>query len=255
MHLTQHRRQFTRIAFAALLLAGVLGVAAHGQSASAETPTVDAILDRYVNALGGKAALEKQTTRVSMGTVEMAGGHLRGTVLIHEKAPDKTLQVVIVAGTAFRQGFDGYVGWTDDPQNGPQAMSEAELADVSRDSDFFHPLHLRQLYAKLMLTGKEKIGDEDVYLIEGAAPHSEVPDKIYFSARTGLLVRVLGMRHTSEGLTALQEDFLDYRAVDGVEVPFTILQSGGPEDVVIKIDQVHFGVDLEDSEFAMPEFP
>jgi zinc protease len=259
MHLTAYRRQFIGMAFAALLPAGALSlpsaVVAQSQSAGAEAPTVDAILDRYVDALGGKAALEKQTTRVSLGTVEMAEGHLHGTVLIHEKAPDKTLQVVIVAGTAYRQGFDGYVGWTDDPQNGPQAMSEAQLADVSRDSDFFHPLHLRQLYAKLTLTGKEKIGDQEAYVIEGATPRSEAPDKIYFSARTGLLIRVLGMRHTAEGLTALQEDFLDYRAVDKVQVPFTILQSGGPEDVVIKLDQVHFGVDLEDSEFEMPEFP
>jgi zinc protease len=218
-------------------------------------PTVDAILDRYVAALGGQAALQRQTTRVSMGTVEMAGGHLQGTVLIHEKAPDKTLQAVIVAGTVYRQGFDGAVAWTDDPQNGPQEMSGRELGEVSRDADFFHPLHLRQLYEKLTLTGTEKIGDTDVYTIEGAVPHSDAPDQIYFSVQTGLLVRLVSLRHTTDGVSVLQEDFLDYRAVDGVQVPFTIVQSGGSEDLTIKIDQVRFGVQLDDAEFAKPEFP
>jgi zinc protease len=226
-----------------------------GSGQGAELPSVDSIIDRYVIALGGKAALEKQTTRVSMGVVEMAGGHLRGTVLIHEKAPDKSLQVVIVAGTAYRQGFDGYVGWTDDPQNGPQRMPEAELDEVSRDADFYQPLHLRQIYATLTLKDIEKIGDEDVYALEGAAPHSQAPDRIYFSARTGLLVRLISLRHTAEGISVLQEDFLDYRSVDGVQVPFTILQSGGADDLAIKLDQIRFGVELEDSEFAVPEFP
>ena len=216
---------------------------------------MDSLLDRYVTALGGKAALQKKTTRVSMGTVEMAGGHLRGTVIIHEKAPDKSLEVVIVAGEAYRQGFDGQVGWTDDAQNGPQEMSGPQLDEVARDADFFHPLHLRQIYRAITVKGEEKIGDQDVYALEGRVPRNDVPDKIYFSARTGLLVRLIRLRHTAEGLSVLQEDFLDYRDVDGVKVPFTILQSGSAEDLTIKLDQIRFGVELEDSEFQLPEFP
>jgi len=229
--------------------------AADGPVAAA-TPSIDSILNGYIEALGGEAALKKQSTRVSLGTVEIPTERLHGTILIHEKAPNKTLQVVIVAGVAYRQGFDGTVGWTDDPQNGPQEISGAQLEEAARDADFFSPLHLRELYAKLSFVGMQKVGNEDAYAVEGALPQVEVPDKIYFSAKSGLLVRLVSLRHAADGPSVLQEDFGDYRAVDGVQEPFTIIQSGGSQgDMIVRIDQTRFDVELDDDEFAKPEFP
>ena len=52
-------------------------------------PTVDQILERYIQAVGGERALSKVKTRMRSGTVEVAG--LRGTFQLYEAAPNKQL--------------------------------------------------------------------------------------------------------------------------------------------------------------------
>jgi outer membrane lipoprotein-sorting protein len=236
------------VAFA-LLAASCSSVA---QTAPA-TPTADQIIDKYIAALGGRAAIQKQTTRTSMGTIDVPAMHLSGTVMIHEKAPNKMLQVVIISGNVFRQACDGKAAWSDDPADGLRVLSGAELTEAQRDSDFYHALHLHDLYSKLVVTGTEQVDDHETYVLEGTSAGETVPDRIYFDAKSGLALRVLGHRHTADGEFEVQEDFQDYRPVDGVQLPFTILQRGGSSDFTIRISEIHHGADLPDSEFAQPK--
>jgi hypothetical protein len=131
-------------------------------------------------------------------------------------------------------------------------LSGIALDESRRDADFFHPLHLRQIYSKLTLAGHGKIGDRDAYVLEGTADGENEPDKMYFDAQSGLALRIVSHRHTPDGEANLQEDFDDYRTVDGVQFPFTIIQTGGSSDFTIHIGEIHHGVSLDDSEFAPP---
>jgi len=67
-------------------------------------PSVDQILDRYLDASGGRAAWQKLHSRVSKGTVDVPTAGASGTVEVHEKAPDRVLITVNIAGTSFTQG-------------------------------------------------------------------------------------------------------------------------------------------------------
>jgi hypothetical protein len=109
-------------------------------------PTAEEILSRYLEAVGGRAAWQKLNSRVSSGTIDVPAMSLSGTVEIHEKAPNRVLTVVAIGGAAFRQGFDGTVGWTDDPQNGLRDQAGAELAETEREADFYAPLNIRSHY-------------------------------------------------------------------------------------------------------------
>ena len=113
------------IASAGLVL--VFAFAAHSQSPSPSsghaTPTGEQIIDRYVEAIGGRAVWQGIHSRTSLGNIEIPTVHISGTVMIHEKAPNRVLQVVILEGAVFRQGFDGQVAWSDDPQDGVKTKS------------------------------------------------------------------------------------------------------------------------------------
>jgi zinc protease len=215
------------------------------------TPTVDQVLDKYVDALGGRAAWKKITSRQSTGTIEVPAMNLSGTFQVIEKAPNQTLSVVVVAGANFREGFDGKMGWSDDPQNGVREQSGAELEEARRQADFYHPLDLRQLYKKLTLTGTEKIGERNTYVVEGATGSGD-PDKMYFDTETGLALRVVGQHHSPEGVSVVQEDLDDYRAVDGVRVPFSIRQTSAENVFTIKIAEVHQNLPIDDAQFSKP---
>lgn len=216
------------------------------------TPTADRILDRYLEAEGGRTAWQKLTSRVSTGKVDVPSMSLSGTVEIYEKAPDFVLGTVTIAGASFRQGFDGTVGWTDDPQNGLRELAGAELAETRRESDFYHTLDLRKLYTKFTVVGREKIGEREAYVIEAVPADGGEADKMYFDTQTGLALRVINHRHVAEGVTEFRQDFEEYRDVDGIKLPFVIHQTDGSTAYTITISEVHHNVSIEDSQFVKP---
>jgi zinc protease len=238
----------------------VLGVCAQAQSSApanakpsvaAAMPTVDQVVDHYIQATGGRAAWQQALSRVSKGTIEVPAMNLSGTIEIYEKAPDRILSIIRVAGASFRQGFDGTTGWTDDPQNGVREQTGAELAETRREADFYYPLELKKLYAKMTVTGTEKIGDRTAYVLEAAVPEGD-PDKLYFDVVTGLPLRTVSHRHGPDGVTDLREDFEDFRDVDGIKMAFVIHEATGESTITVKLDEMHDNVSLDDEQFAKP---
>ncbi|HXX71477.1 MAG TPA: hypothetical protein VEI55_04230 [Candidatus Acidoferrum sp.] len=220
-----------------------------------ETPTVDQILDRYLKAEGGRAAFEKLTSRVMTGTIEVPSMSLKGIVELHEKAPDRSLGIIIINGAAYRQGFDGSSGWTDDPRNGLRDQTGAELAETRRESDFYHTLDLRKLYSKFTFTGKQEIGARQAYVLEAEVPEGGPPEKMYFDTTSGLLLRNTSQHHGPDGVSEFQQDYEDYREVDGIQLPETIRQTNEGTLVIITVAEYHHNVPLDDAEFAKPAAP
>lgn len=218
---------------------------------SAVAPSVDQILDRYIQAIGGREAWKRLHSRLSFGTIEVPAMSLSGTVEMHEKAPNKMLATITVARATYRQGFDGTVGWSDDPRDGLRKQSGIELEESKRDSDFYHPLDLHQLYTKLVFAGTEKIDDRNVYIVEATPPQSE-PDKLYFDTHTGLVLRIISRHHLPEGVVVFQEDISNYREIDGIKLPFTVHQSSAESEFTIQFTEVKHNVEFDDAQFAMP---
>jgi len=221
-------------------------------AATTAMPTADQILDRYVAAEGGSGTLKRLLSRVMTGTLSVPSMQLSGTVEIHEKAPNRSLGTITINGASYRQGFDGTAGWTDDPANGLRDQTGDELAEARRESDFYHALDLHKLYSKFTLVGKEKVGERDAYVIEAAVPEGGPPEKLYFDVQSGLVLRDSSQRHGPDGVTGFQQDYEDYRDVDGVKLPFTIRQTNEGTLVIITVAEYHHNVPLDDGEFVKP---
>jgi zinc protease len=100
-------------------------------------------------------------------------------------------------------------------------LSGEQLAQMKRSAEFYADLKLKELYPKMTLEGKEKVGDREAFVIRSQVSEKRV-EKLYFDTQTGLLIRNLGLDDTIIGDIPDQEDFSDYREVDGVKLPFTI---------------------------------
>jgi zinc protease len=226
--------------------------AAGATQAAAAVPSADQVLDHYVQAIGGRAAWMKLTSRVSKGTIEIpAMENLSGTLEIHEKAPNCMLAVINLGGGVFRQGFDGTVAWSDNPRDGLRVLTGGELEDARREASFYHPLELQKNYTKLTVSGIERVNEHDTYVVVGVREKG-APDKMYFDVQSGLLVRSVNQRYTPDGLTEFQADVDDYTALDGVKLPFTVRQSGGGSAFVIHFTEVQHNLQLTVAQFAMP---
>jgi hypothetical protein len=218
-----------------------------------ELPAVDQVLDNYVRALGGRAALEKLTSRASKGTFEFPAMGVSAPVEIYEKAPNKSLRILDIPGYGkIREGFDGAVGWSEDPQSGLREKSGAELAEAKRDAEFYLPLKFKEIYKKLSLIGRQKVGDREAYLIE-AAPAEGNPERLYFDIQTGLLMRQDSERETPQGKLLMETYLEDYREVEGVKEPFLIRVNSPAFSFTIRLQEVKHNVEIEDSRFSKPQ--
>ena len=188
--------------------------AASVSAPTAPALTADQILENYIKAIGGRENWKKLTTRISTGTIDVPAMNLSGLVTVREKAPNRSIFTVNFNGAVFQQGFDGTIGWSNDPQNGLREQTGEELAETKRDSDFYHPLDLKQMYSKIAVAGTDKIDDRDAYVVEASSGDLGT-DKIYFDAQNGLVLRIVGQHHTLDGPATFTEDFSDFREVDG----------------------------------------
>ena len=215
-------------------------------------PTVDQILDKYVQALGGKAAMEKLTSTAAKGTFELPTFGASGSAELWDKAPNKTALKLDIPGFGIvQQGFNGTVAWSQDPQSGLREKTGAELSGEKLDAEFYKPLKLKQLYPKITVKGKDKVGDKDAYVLE-ATPAEGSTETWYFDASTGLLARLDIERDSPQGKMAVQVFQEDYKEVDGVKVPHTVRQVTPAFTIIIKLDEVKHNVAIDDAKFNKP---
>jgi zinc protease len=213
--------------------------------------TADQILENYIKAIGGRENWKKLTTRISTGTIDVPAMNLSGLVTVREKAPNRSIFTVNFNGAVFQQGFDGTIGWSNDPQNGLREQTGEELAETKRDSDFYHPLDLKQMYSKITVAGTDKIDDRDAYVVEASSGDLGT-DKIYFDAQNGLVLRIVGQHHTLDGPATFTEDFSDFREVDGIKLPYTVRQESPSSTFTIKFTEIRHNEAIEDASFAKP---
>ena len=215
-------------------------------------PSVDQILDKYVQALGGKAAIEKVTSTLITGTFELPAMGMSGSLEIYAKAPNKNAIVINLSGFGLIQsGFNGTIAWSQDPQSGLRELTGAELADTKRDAEFHKDIKLKQVYPKMTLTGKDKVGERDAYVIE-ATPADGKPEKMYFDTQTGLLLRRDIDRESPQGAAHVETYFEDYKETGGVKTPFTIKIVRPEISFTLKTTEVKQNVPIDDAKFNKP---
>jgi photosynthetic reaction center cytochrome c subunit len=216
---------------------------------TAGLPTADQILRKYLQALGGAAALAKISTRVQEGTLTVGAQHF--LVEVFTAAPAKRVSIVQFPNGESVTGFNGHEGWLSAPRRPVHQMSASE-ADAARiDADLHFPADLNQFFEKLTVQPPEKIADRETYVIQGTRKDLP-PVQLYFDEESGLLVRLVRYVETPLGLDPTQVDYADYREANGVKVPFrwTIARPNGR--FTIQVERMQQNVLVGDEKFQEP---
>ena len=238
------------VAFVLALFIMASAVSALAQPA--EEPTVDSILDRYIRALGGKAAILKLTSRVSKGTITFPAQGVTGNIEVRAAFPDKLLVITDLPGIGrLRQGYDGTVGWVEDPQTGIRQVSGVELDDLRRSAAFDRALHMKDVFPDLTFKDRETVDGRDVWVLETKL--DPLTYRLCFSVDTGLIVHVeMDQAQDGGGKTTITLDPGDYRPVAGVMVPWSIKEAGPAMGWEEKFTEITPNVPIDESFFARP---
>jgi len=218
-------------------------------------PSVDQIIDKLIESSGGKAAMEKITSRHIKGTFELPAMSASGSLEMHAKAPNKVAMIIDIPNFGvIQQAYDGKVAWENNPMAGMREITGAALAARKRDAEFYKETKLKELYKTLTVKGKQKVAEKDAYIVE-AVPAEGSAEKMYFDVETGLLVRTDAEREGPEGMVSVEIYFENYKEVDGIKMPFTIRQVMPNMAILIKFDEIKHNVEIEDAKFAKPATP
>lgn len=218
---------------------------------AADLPTVDAILDKYIAAIGGREAQRKITSRVIRGRVDVPGVSFGGKVEVFAKAPNKSLTIMNVEPMGLlKTGFDGRTGWNLSGE-GLDVATKIDRGAIA-DADFYREIRLKELYTRLKVTGKVKDGFRQVYVVEAVAAGAPA-ETFYFDVESGLLVRRDLTRTVSRGPVRAEVYFSDWRELDGVKIPFRMTQSLPTMKFVTTIEEVKHNVAVDDAIFKQPQ--
>lgn len=220
---------------------------------TAKMPTVQEILAKHLQAIGGRAANEKIKSRVSKGTIEIAPMGIKGTIEGFAAAPDKSLAKISLTGVGeIIEGYDGTTAWSINPLSGNRDKQGVELAQTALSNNFYRDINLDKLYQKMELKGIEKVGADDAYVI--VATRGDLPSEtFYFSAKTGLIVRQDATLETPEGKTPTKNYFEDFRDVDGVKIPFKSRSILPQFEAITVLTEVKQNVAVDDAKFTKPK--
>jgi len=216
-------------------------------------PSVDQVLTKYVDALGGQAAYEKVTTRIMKGSVEIPDDNVTGTAQVLAKPGSYRLTMDIPGYGVVETVIDGGHGWEKSPDSGVNAMSNADLANALRDHHFYREVRLKELFPKMETAAAAPVNGRAVNVI-AATPAGGEAEKLYFDAETGLLVEHEYERVTLEdGIVKYTVLYRDYREVDGLKLPATIEQRSPDSTTIFKFAEIRNNAPLADTAFAKPE--
>jgi hypothetical protein len=252
---TCHRGSHEPVRVPQLPIAVLTPFAEAAETPPKETPpTADQILARYMEALGGSAAIEKLKTRSMKGTWITSNGITLGYE-VYQAAPDGIYTVLNTPKQGIiERGFNGQTAW-EKSSRGLRDLEGIDLFYLKRYPNLFKDIKLQGQFTRISFGGKDKIDGKDVYVLRGFGIDGK-GERLYFDQQTGLLMRRITSTTTIVGVIPEQVDYDDYRDVDGLKLPFTIRTSITAIDSFYsstrKFTEIKLNVPVDETKFKKP---
>ena len=217
-------------------------------------PSADQVIDKYVQALGGAANVGKLTSLVGKGTYTgFDTDFAKVPVDVYAKPGLRTTVVHTLAGdnTAVFDGKQAWVAAVDKPVP-LMPLTGGELEGAHAHADLAFAARIKESF-KNWRTGFPAItiNDKPVVVIEGMTAGGS-PIKLYFDKESGLLVRQTRYNNTMVGLIPSHVEYSDYRAVNGVKVPYKWVTTWTDGQSTTELTSVQANVAIPDSRFSKP---
>lgn len=216
----------------------------------AALPSAEEIINKYIEAVGGAAAIEKINSRVEKGTINVNGHDL--PVEVTSKAPNKRISIVQTPNGENITAYDGQSGWIGNPgPRPPRVMSPQETEIAAFEANFHLPLELKKIFTQLRVRPSERIEGHDAVQVVGMS-QGKPPVRLFFDKESGLLLRAIHYTETPLGRNPTEVNYSDYQEEQGVKVPLQWTVARPLGRFTIQIKNVEQNVPLDDSKFEKP---
>jgi photosynthetic reaction center cytochrome c subunit len=221
--------------------------------ATAAVPTVDQILDKYIQALGGADRLAKLTSYAAKGTSQLFGEAHNDPAEIYAKAPNQLATIVHQREGDLARISDGRDAWSMLPLTVVPVypLTAGALEAAKLDAQLAFPQRIKQFFNTVRVSYPTTIDGREVNVVQGTGAARMIAT-FYFDKQSGLLTRVIRYAPSAVGRVPTQVDYSDYRPVAGVMMPFkwTYGWLSGREEYTLT--EVQPNVSIDAAKFAKP---
>ena len=230
-----------------------------GRAKSPSGPSVDQVLDKYIQAVGGAQGLAGLTSFAAKGLYEgFDTGDSKIPFDMYAKAPAQrtTIAHAVGEGGAPKDSmttFDGRNGWVAARNTlvPVLALTGGNLDGAKVDAQLSFPGQIKQVLTNWTSDFPEtQIDGHPVQVVQGTSGKSLV--KLYFDKSSGLLVRQVRYADTIVGPNPTQVDYSDYRDVSGIKMPFHLVISWTDGRTIIDLQNVQLNVPIDAAKFVKP---
>ncbi|RIV22416.1 hypothetical protein DYU11_15485 [Fibrisoma montanum] len=215
--------------------------------ATAQTmPTADEVIDKYLAAIGGKKALMKVKDVTSEGSLQYDNALIK--ISLKRKAPAKAMTLITGDNGQLLYKFvtDG-TSAVDVTQQGTNRQSEQNTRLSLMYNRFCPELVYKAESIKSTLEGKEPIDGQEAYKVTSTFADGTPFCTNYYDVATGLKVQTI-IKWDQNRTATLKPS--DYRAVDGVKIPFvSMYQENGGGVSKTQLNSVQINKGVSDTEF------
>ncbi len=221
-------------------------------------PTADAVLDKYIRAVGGAARLATLTSVVAKGTYRGFDDFEMYPLDIFAKAPNQRTTILHTQYGDQTTTYDGRSGWVAAPvETKPEpvmALTGSNLEGAGLDAELAFPGQIKQVLGGWVVGPLTVIGDRDVRIVQGKKA-SGLPIKLYFDEESGLLARLVRYSESPVGRVPTQIDYEDYRDVSGIKIPFKWTSTWTDGRTVFELSSAQVNAAIAATRFAKPTPP
>lgn len=223
---------------------------------NAVAQTVEEVIEKHVEAIGGKQKMQEVKSMKIIGSVKMMGMEFPFTS--YNVTPDKFYFELSVQGKSIKQGYDGTTAWSVNPMGGspvPEAVEGDEANNIKERARIFDKLTTyKEDGASVELTGKEQLNNKDVFkIIYKGADGKTIT---YFVDAENYMVVSIQKKINMQGSTMDSETFYsNYKEIEGVKIAYSFEvkvknSPMGSQEVII--DKIEINTLVEDKIFVLP---
>ncbi len=207
---------------------------------TAALPTAQAIIDRHIEAVGGRKALQSHSSVAITGIMEIPAAGIKGPIEMHAARPNKMMMKATLAGLGdITEGFDGTTSWSITPMTGPMIATGEELEQKAFGANFDRTLGMAHQYESMKTVEKTTFEGRPVYKLALTRKGGAV-DTEFYDAETGLKAGSIVDVKSAMGTVTATSVLSDYKKFGDILQPALLKQSASGAQIIMTFTEMTY---------------
>lgn len=222
-------------------------------ASAADLPSAESLMDKFVEATGGKTAYSQLKSQIIRSDIEFVGQAIKGSNTTFSVYPNRvhTTMDLTGLGKMYSGNWDGNV-WESSAIQGQRLLTGAERSLMLRLNDIRAAADWRKYYTSLTTEAEETIDGQTCYRVVSIPKDGGKPETSWFLKDSGLVYRTRMTLISQMGEIPLEITVSDYRKVGPFLMPHVSTQQIGPQKMSSKIKEILYDTKIEEAQLEPP---